>query len=169
MFNFPNLLSLLRIPLAFLFIETDPFYRGLAIVLAMFSDILDGYLARKYQQTSRLGTWLDPITDKFFVMTALVVLYSEQRLFLWQAFALVSRDIALIVFAIYLASQRKLSNYSVHAILWGKVSTAFQFIVLFALVFYGALPTFFYFPFIIFGILAFLELLRSLPKNMEQS
>lgn len=161
MLTWPNLLSLLRMPLALLFFQANPFYRVLAIVLAMATDVLDGYLARKYRQTSTIGAWLDPITDKLFVLTALVVLYQEERLLLWQAVALMGRDFAVVGFGTYLAIRGHLSEYRVKAILWGKITTALQFIVLMTLVFYGALPFYCYLPFIAFSLLAFRELYCS--------
>lgn len=135
--------------------------RGAAIILAMISDGLDGYLARKYQQISKVGTWLDPLTDKLFVLIALAVLMQEGRLVLWQAVALMGRDFAIIGFATYLAIRRRLTEYRVRAIWWGKITTALQFVVLLSLVFFGPLPSFCYLPFIVFGFLAFRELYLS--------
>lgn len=161
MFTFPNFLSFLRVPLALLFFQENPFYRGLAIILAMMTDGLDGYLARKFQQISRVGTWLDPITDKLFVLVALGVLWHEQRLQLWQTAAFMSRDFAIMGFALYLTMRGRLTEYQVRAIWWGKITTVFQFLVLLWLVFYQAIPGVYYFPFIAFGFLAFRELYLS--------
>lgn len=159
MFTLPNLLSFLRLPLAMLFFLESPVFRSLAIVLAMISDGLDGYLARKYKQISPLGTWLDPITDKLFVLMALGVLLSEQKLALWQASSLMSRDFAILGFASYLALKGRLKNYQVKAIWWGKVTTALQFIFLLWLVLVGPIHSGYYIPFFIFGCLAFRELI----------
>ena len=65
--TFSNFLSILRGPLALFFIIDNAFYRCLAIVLAMATDSLDGYLARRFQMTSQIGAFLDPLMDKFFV------------------------------------------------------------------------------------------------------
>lgn len=161
MFTLPNLLSFLRMPLALLFFQENPYYRCIAIILAMLTDGLDGYLARKFKQTSRIGTWLDPMTDKLFVFIALFVLVQEQRLMLWQAVALMSRDIAIMGFAMYLTMRGRLTEYHVRAIWWGKITTALQFVILLWLVLYHALPNYCYFPFIVFGLLAFRELYLS--------
>jgi CDP-diacylglycerol--glycerol-3-phosphate 3-phosphatidyltransferase len=148
-------------PLALFFFQANPLYRVLAIVLAMVTDVLDGYLARKYRQTSTIGAWLDPITDKLFVVTALVILYHEERLLLWQGAALLGRDFAVMSFGAYLTVRGHLTGYRVKAIMWGKITTALQFIVLITLVLYGALPFYFYLPFIAFSLLAFRELFCS--------
>jgi CDP-diacylglycerol---glycerol-3-phosphate 3-phosphatidyltransferase len=161
MFTLPNILSLLRIPLALLFLQENPSYRALGIILAMLSDGLDGYLARKFKQISTLGTWLDPITDKLFVLIALGVMLQEQRLVPWQAAALMGRDFSVMGFACYLALRGRLTEYRVCAIWWGKVTTALQFIVLLTLVFYDSIPSYCYYPFIGFALLAFRELYLS--------
>lgn len=161
MLTWPNLISLLRMPLALFFFQANPYYRVLAIFLAMATDVLDGYLARKYRQTSMLGAWLDPITDKFFVLTALLVLYHEERLLLWQAAALMGRDFAVMAFGTYLTVRGHLATYRVKAILWGKITTSLQFVVLTTLVLYGALPFYCFLPFIAFSLLAFKELYGS--------
>lgn len=165
MLTWPNLLSVLRLPLIFLLFQDNPFYRAAAIFLAMVTDVLDGYLARKFNQESRFGTWIDPITDKIFVFAALYLFYHEGKLLIWQGVALMGRDLAVFSFGIYLVTKDVLQQYQVKAIFWGKVTTALQFFVLFALIFYGRLPDYVYFPFIVFSILAFYELYKSSPQK----
>ncbi len=161
MFTLPNLLSLMRLPLALLFFQENPIWRGVAIILAMLTDGLDGYLARKYKQISRVGTLLDPLTDKIFVLVALGVLLQENRLQIWQAAAFMSRDVAVILFGIYLAISQRITNYRVRAIWWGKITTAMQFVALLVLVYHGPLHSFWYCIFIVCGVLAYWELYRT--------
>ena len=158
MFNLPNILSLSRIPLAFLFFQENPLYRVLAILLAMSTDGLDGYLARKYQQITRFGTIIDPLADKIFVFVALGVLISEQRLSMLEASAMICRDFSVILFGFYLFLTRKLDNYTFRAIWCGKVTTALQFVVLLALTFQFSISTYMYGIFIFLGLLALGEL-----------
>ncbi len=56
--NPPNSLSLLRAPLAFLFLSENPTLRNISVLVALISDCVDGYLARKYKYTSKLGAIL---------------------------------------------------------------------------------------------------------------
>jgi len=165
MFSLSNGLSLLRAPLALLFISQSMLLRLLAILLAMFTDALDGFLARRYRSTTQLGAVLDPAMDKLFVFIALSVLLYEHQFEVWQAVAMVTRDLFLCVFAIYLKISGKWRAYQFRAIRWGKATTALQFIVLILLTMNVVVPTFIYTVFIVFGLLAFVELLQLVKKK----
>ena len=126
-------------------------------MLAMVSDCIDGYFARKNKSVSKFGAILDPLMDKFFVYFVLAVCYLEKDLKLWQAFTFLSRDIALIIFAIYLTVKRKWETTEWRAFFWGKVSTASQFAILLLLTFKLTIPSFVYIFLVIFGLLALRE------------
>jgi CDP-diacylglycerol--glycerol-3-phosphate 3-phosphatidyltransferase len=158
MLTFPNFLSLLRLPLALLFFQENPTIRAIAIALAMASDGLDGYYARKYQQASRFGTLLDPLMDKLFVFIALAVFIHEQRLTTIEASAMICRDFSVVLFGLYLAVTGRLNSYQCRAIICGKITTALQFSLFLALTFNLAIPPAFYFIFVLLGILALVEL-----------
>ncbi|MFI0435626.1 MAG: CDP-alcohol phosphatidyltransferase family protein [Parachlamydiaceae bacterium] len=157
-FTFSNFLSLLRGPLAFLFLLDDPFYRGLAIVLAMATDNLDGYLARKYRTNSQFGAFLDPLMDKFFVFFAVAVFIKEENIQIWQAFALISRDFAVLIFGLYLALRKTWTNFQFRSIWSGKITTTLQFFVLLGLTFHIAIPIYIFWCFVVLGVLALVEL-----------
>ena len=144
MLTLPNLLSLLRIPLAGLLLHGNPTFRAVAIVLAMITDALDGYLARKYQQTSKLGTFLDPLTDKLFVFVALGVFLQEGRLNWWQAGAFLCRDLSVFTFSLYLFIVGELGKYRCGAIWSGKIATAIQLPILFGLAVEMSIPPILY-------------------------
>lgn len=153
-----NFLSLLRGPLAFLFILDNPFYRSFAIVAAMATDTLDGYLARRFRMTSQLGAFLDPLMDKFFVFFAVSIFFTEGSLKLWQALALISRDFAVLFFGLYLALKRTWSNFQFRAIWSGKITTTLQFFVLLSLTFHVAIPPYIFSCFIALALIALIEL-----------
>lgn len=161
MINPSNALSLLRLPLSFLFLIDSIAIRITAVILAMLTDVIDGYLARRFQFTSRFGAILDPLMDKFFVYFSLTILFLEARLLPWQFAALLSRDFFLILFGIYLLFARLFKTYRFGSILWGKISTACQFAVLIALIIGFPIPSITYALFILFGALAFVELFRG--------
>ena len=64
---FINALTFFRLPLALFFVVDNTIFRFAILFLAMFTDILDGYLARKYHLSSRFGAFIDPLMDKIFV------------------------------------------------------------------------------------------------------
>ncbi|NGX62942.1 MAG: CDP-diacylglycerol--glycerol-3-phosphate 3-phosphatidyltransferase [Candidatus Anoxychlamydiales bacterium] len=159
MITLSNGLSIIRIPLALLFLWQNIYVRIIAIVLAMFTDSIDGYFARKYKSASKFGAFLDPAMDKCFVFFVLSILIMEKHILLWQALAMISRDFALIIFTTYLFITKKLANYEVRAVRWGKVTTAMQFCVLIGLTLSFAFSWYIYAVFVLLGVLAFIELL----------
>jgi phosphatidylglycerophosphate synthase len=160
MLNLSNSLSLLRAPLAFLFLFDNLPLRITAIILAMVTDSIDGYLARRYHVATRFGAILDPAMDKFFVIFALSVFIGEGKLEAWQLGTMLSRDVALCLFGIYLSVSGYWQSYEFRAIRWGKITTALQFLVLIGLTFNIVFPWYLYFTFVIFGALALYELLQ---------
>lgn len=168
MFTIPNFLSLLRIPLAMAFFQHNPLYRAIAIILALASDGLDGYLARRYNQSSKLGTLLDPLMDKFFVFFALGVLLEERRLEMWQAATMLCRDFSVILFGFYLAIRGKLASYQFSAIWCGKVTTVMQLLVLFGLTFTIPFPSIVFLSFAVLGLLALVELYSQKNARLQQ-
>ncbi|WP_019877128.1 CDP-alcohol phosphatidyltransferase family protein [Sporichthya polymorpha] len=97
----PNLLSFLRlagVPL-FLWLILGPERDGLALLVLMFSgftDWADGWLARRLNQTSRLGQLLDPAADRLYILATLVGLTVRDIVPLWLTLALVGRDLVLL-------------------------------------------------------------------------
>ena len=153
-----NFLSLLRIPLAWAFLFQDVKIRLVVIALAMLTDWLDGFIARKYGSVSRVGAILDPITDKFFVMFVSAILVMECHMDLWQLGALVSRDLFLCLFAVYLWIFNRKGKVRYGAIWWGKVSTVVQFCALIGLTMNIIFPWYVFASFIVLGSLAYGEL-----------
>lgn len=158
MMSLSNSLSFLRAPLAFLFLAESTTLRIIAILLAMITDSIDGYIARRYRATSQFGAILDPAMDKFFVFFALGVMMMEGRLEIWQTCAMLSRDFFLCIFGIYLSLSGHWNAYVCKAIRWGKATTALQFFVLIALTLEVAVSTYIFALFVVFGVLAFFEL-----------
>lgn len=167
MLTISNFLSLLRAPLALLFLSGHPMVRLWAILGAMLTDGLDGFIARRYRRTSQLGAFLDPLMDKFFVLVALTVFLSEGRIVGWQALSLLTRDFAVMIFGLYLVFSGRLARYQFHAIWSGKITTFLQFGVLIALSLDFSVPTTFFACFVVLGALALMEL--SLIKDPKRA
>jgi CDP-diacylglycerol--glycerol-3-phosphate 3-phosphatidyltransferase len=169
MFNLSNSLSLLRAPLALLFLFQNPTVRLIAILLAMLTDSIDGYLARRWHTTSKFGAVLDPAMDKFFVAFCIGVLFSEHRLEFWQALMMISRDFALCLFGLYLSLSGLWHSYKFRSIRWGKITTAMQFIVLGTLTLSYTIPALLYPIFVIFALLALFELFQFKKRELQKS
>lgn len=164
MLSLSNGLSFLRAPLAFLFLIEDVHVRIMAIALAMFTDSIDGYLARRNRSVTRFGAILDPAMDKFFVFFALTILLVEGKLELWQSLAMISRDFFLCAFGLYLSVTARWKIYECKSICWGKVTTALQFLVLVGLTLSYRFPPYLFYVFTLFGVLAFIELCKELKS-----
>lgn len=168
MFSLSNGISLLRAPLALFFLSHSIVLRLCAIVLAMITDGLDGFLARRRRSTTQLGAILDPAMDKVFVFVALGVLLYEGQFAPWQALAMVTRDVFLAVFGIYLKFSGKWQAYQFRSIRWGKATTALQFLVLILLSLNVTIPSAAFGVFILFGLLAFIELFQLVKKQTSK-
>lgn len=160
----PNLLSLSRIPLAFTFLQENPLYRLIAILIALVSDGLDGYLSRRYRYSTRWGAIIDPAADKFFVIFALLVLIGEGKISSLEILAMLSRDVSVMLFGFYLFFKDRLFRHRVRAIWCGKISTVLQFMVLLGLTAGIEIPSPLYLSFVILGVLALFELYLRLPQ-----
>lgn len=169
MFSLSNSLSLLRAPLALLFLSQSMILRLVAIVLAMFTDTLDGFLARRRRSTTQLGAVLDPAMDKIFVFFILTIFFYEHQFALWQVIAMISRDFFLCLFAIYLKLSGKWQAYQFRSIRWGKATTALQFGVLICTTLQIHVPVPIFAIFVLFGILAFFELYQLVKKQPAHS
>jgi CDP-diacylglycerol--glycerol-3-phosphate 3-phosphatidyltransferase len=154
----PNFLSVLRFPLALAFLQDNPKIRVAALILAMATDCIDGYLARRFNQTTPVGTFLDPLADKFFVAVALFVLTGEGRLAVWEALTMLCRDFSVIIFGSYLLWKGTLSKYQFRSIQSGKLTTTLQLATLLGLTCNFTFPPFVYLSFIALGSLALVEL-----------
>ena len=167
MFTLSNSLSFLRIPLAFVFLLESPAFRLAAIALAMISDSVDGYLARRSKSVSRLGAVLDPTTDKFFVYFALVVLFAEGKILAWQVVLMLSRDICLCLYGLFMLITGRMREIVFRAIRWGKATTALQFLVLIGLSLQFSFSGMTYSAFMAMGGFALIELFQTTKRSSE--
>jgi cardiolipin synthase len=135
----PNVLSFLRLagaPLV-LWLIIGPQADGLAVlVLALggFTDWLDGYLARAWHQTSRIGQMLDPIADRLYILAVLLGLALREIVPWWLVVIVVGRDFFVVVLVPVLKT-RGYSSLPVHFV--GKAAT-FSLLYAFPLVLLGS-------------------------------
>jgi CDP-diacylglycerol--glycerol-3-phosphate 3-phosphatidyltransferase len=106
-------------------------------VLFAITDWLDGYLARKLNQTSAFGAFLDPVADKFLVCAALLVLVHMNRVHVLVALIIIGREIAISSLREWMAQIGAGKSVAVHMI--GKVKTTVQMVAIPFLLFDGVL------------------------------
>lgn len=127
----PNLLSTVRLVLVPVFLwllGTSQFgWALLVIVVSSLTDFVDGFIARRFNQVSRVGQLLDPAVDRLFIFSTLIGLAWQGFLPWWLVVLIVARDVALLVLGIVLANHGY-GPLPVHHL--GKVAT---FSLLFAL------------------------------------
>lgn len=109
-------------------------YAALAVfITASASDALDGYLARHCNQGTKLGAWLDPIADKFLLLTALLVLSLVEwgpkwSIPVWLAVLVFGRDIMVLCGCYYL--KRRNGKLKIDPTMSGKICTVLQMIAI---------------------------------------
>jgi cardiolipin synthase (CMP-forming) len=124
----PNLITLARIlltPLFIILLIQKRYQPAMWIfILAGLSDLADGLIARRWQQKSPLGTFLDPLADKLLMGSSFVTLSISHLIPSWLTVIVLSRDLVLILGVMLL----KLTNFPVvvHPSLAGKLSTTTQ-------------------------------------------
>lgn len=131
----PVWLTLLRIPLALLFpfVVGSPFWALVVLGAAGLSDVLDGFLARRWHQESELGAIADGIADKIFALAVTLSLWWSGLLMLWQVLLLGSRDLGeLLVVEHAYESRDEVPQSASRANQLGKITTCLQFLAIIA-------------------------------------
>src|SRR5690554_239910 len=138
--NLPNILTLSRIFMIPLMVacfywlgESGRVIAAVLFSIAAVTDWFDGYLARKLNQTTALGAFLDPVADKLIVAVALVLLVEHFNT-LWltlPASIMIGREIVISALREWMAELGKRANVAVSQI--GKFKTAFQMIFIIVL------------------------------------
>ena len=145
-FTLPTLLTWARIvaiPLivGVFYLPLEPATRNLIatvlFVVVALTDWLDGYLARKLNQTSSFGAFLDPVADKFLVCAALLILLQLDRVNAFVALVIIGREIAISALREWMAQIGASRSVAVHVL--GKLKTVVQMVAIPFLLFDGAL------------------------------
>ncbi|MBI5056617.1 MAG: CDP-diacylglycerol--glycerol-3-phosphate 3-phosphatidyltransferase [Nitrospirae bacterium] len=95
MVNVPTIITFSRIVIIipFVFIASeDPLFGAIIFAVAAMTDFLDGYLARRSQQVTKLGILLDPIADKLLVISALIIFVDKGIIPAWIAIVIIIRE-----------------------------------------------------------------------------
>ncbi len=138
----PNQITLLRLGFLpfFLILISYEHYRWalLVLVLAALSDACDGLIARKFNQRSSLGAFLDPIADKLLLSSSFIILAMEKKLAWWLTILVLSRDVLILIVAVVIIL---ISGYRPFPPSFlGKLTTVCEMLLVFAIVLAAAYP-----------------------------
>ena len=155
--NVPNILTVLRIALIPVFVGI--FYlpkwafdsmgfpshwantmAASIFAIAAFTDWLDGYWARKFNQSSNFGAFLDPVADKLMVAAALIVLVEFERIGAVIALIIIGREIAISALREWMAGAGERNSVAVAQM--GKIKTAAQMLAILLLLYYDKIGNF---------------------------
>lgn len=128
MFNLPNLFTLARLVLA-PFVAVDILHQryGPAIVLlfiAGFTDVIDGFLARRFKAATPAGAYFDPIADKILLSVIYISLGLAGAIAWWMVAIVFGRDVLILAMAAYGLLFTRLRKFPPSV--WGKISTLLQ-------------------------------------------
>src|SRR4030066_63191 len=145
-FNIPNLITWLRILLIPVFVSVfylsdntlSPHLKNLfataVFLLAAITDWLDGYLARRRDQYSAFGAFLDPVADKLMVAAALILLVKLGRADAIIAFIIIGREITISALREWMAQLGE--SKSVAVTMLGRIKTGFQMVAILLLLYH---------------------------------
>jgi cardiolipin synthase len=148
-FNIPILLTWLRVALIplvvgvyylpehWLPVADRNMAATLVFIVAAITDWFDGYLARRWNQTSAFGAFLDPVADKLMVAGALLVLVQLDRVNAVIAFIIVGREITISALREWMAEIGARKSVAVSSL--GKIKTAVQMVAIPMLLFHDVL------------------------------
>jgi cardiolipin synthase len=148
-FNIPILLTWLRVALIplvvgvyylpehWLPVAERNLAATLVFIVAAVTDWFDGYLARRWNQTSAFGAFLDPVADKLMVAGALLVLVQLDRVNAVIAFVIVGREITISALREWMAEIGARKSVAVSSL--GKIKTAVQMVAIPLLLFHDPL------------------------------
>ena len=127
-FAIPLIVGVFYLPSSFLSQwEKDAIATAMFVFFA-FTDWLDGYLARKLNQTSKFGAFLDPVADKFLVCACILILVQLQRVDAFVALIIIGREIAISALREWMAQMGASGSVAVHRV--GKLKTTMQMIAI---------------------------------------
>ncbi len=130
--NLPNILTLIRMFLVPLYVgvfyneEGMRVWSSLIFIVASLTDVLDGYLARKLNMSTKWGQLMDPLADKCMQLAVILTMFSVGLVPAWFLIILVIKELMLICGSIFLYSKKTYVKAN-HA---GKLNTVFLFVVM---------------------------------------
>ena len=137
--NLPNRLTIARVFMIPVFvvlilvrsIPAGDILAGIVFIAASLTDTLDGYLARKNNQVTTFGKFMDPLADKLLVCSALICLTDLERIPSWIVIIIVAREFIISGFRLVAAEKGTV----IAASYWGKFKTVTQMLMVIVMIF----------------------------------
>lgn len=171
--NIPNLLTTLRFLLipVFVYFFFSPNQYSIEIAVAVFvlsgiTDTLDGYIARRFNQITRLGIVLDPLADKIMLITVLVCVTISNNIPMWIIAVVAIKELLMIAGAISLYNEQ---NVVIPANIFGKLSTLLSYIAILAVLFELPYDRTLLYSYVVTALLALAIYLNSFLAVKRQS
>lgn len=136
----PNAMTITRILIIPIYLmvyysssENGYWYAGILFIVAGITDVLDGYIARKYNMTSDLGALLDPLADKLIMFAVLIPFYNKGILPLWILIVLIVKEVIMLLGSgvLYLFKNKTV----VPSNIFGKIATVLFYIASLTIIF----------------------------------
>ena len=121
------MISLINIPVEILGIQLKFIIIDIIFIIGALTDKLDGYLARKNNQITNFGKFLDPIADKILVILAMLILVEANKLPAWIPIIIITREFAVSGYRLIAVEQ---NGKVIAANMWGKLKTVTQMIAI---------------------------------------
>ncbi|MCR6587154.1 CDP-diacylglycerol--glycerol-3-phosphate 3-phosphatidyltransferase [Campylobacter insulaenigrae] len=134
--NLPNILAIIRIllsPILFFLLINDfegihpswiNYFACVIFSVAALTDFFDGYIARMWNQTTKLGSIIDPLADKMLILAAFLGLLLTHKADPWVIYVILVREFFITGFRVIMVSEQ----FNVSASFAGKIKTTFQII-----------------------------------------
>lgn len=136
--DIPNLLSIIRLALVpvfiWLYLSGNVGVAICVFILAGATDVLDGYIARKYNCSSILGRILDPLADKLIQLSAFGCLYFSHSVPIWMLIAYFTKELLTAIGAAFVFKKK---NFVVKSNVFGKLATVIVFAAVCVIAFFG--------------------------------
>lgn len=144
--NLPNKITAFRIILIPLFVISllysyayNQYISLIIFFLAIITDGLDGFVARRQKQTTRLGAFLDPLTDKLLLASAFILLTKRGEFSLWVPVIVIGRDIFIVLGWITL--NVIFNKNAIIPIISSKITAFLEMMLIFLVLFFALFPT----------------------------
>ncbi|SHI10623.1 CDP-diacylglycerol--glycerol-3-phosphate 3-phosphatidyltransferase [Clostridium collagenovorans DSM 3089] len=167
--SIPNMLSIFRLILIPVFtivffspIEHAMLYSSIVFVISGVTDLLDGYIARKYNQVTKLGIVLDPLADKLTLLVVLFCLFKKELIPSWILIFFVAKELSMILGGIFAYTR---SDLVIPSNIFGKLATIFFYFSIFVLLFDKTIGIYLVYATVISAVIALFSYIKIFWNN----